>query len=145
MSKGRAMSKLVILAAVVTCILVSSSWLRAMQPAPGQCLHGSSEQSNDRIRRDQALRLVEQINRAESLDVSAPRYRRYRPLDQLGNLPSTPAGFRLQFLIDGSTYSVSLKDTRDACNFAIFSDQDQMIYQATARGGNARVVPADIP
>jgi hypothetical protein len=139
------MSKLVILAGVVTCILVSSSWLRAAQPAPGQCLHGSSEQSNDRVRREQALRLVEQINRAESLEMNAPRHRRYRPLDQLGSLPPTPAGFHLQFLTDGSTYSVSLKDTRDACNYAIFSDQDQSMYQATARGGSARVVPADIP
>jgi hypothetical protein len=139
------MLKPIIFAVVIAGILTSSSWLKAMQPAPGQCLHGSSEQSNDRVRREQALRLVEQINRAESLDVSAPRHRRYRPLDQLGNLPPTPAGFRLQFLTDGSTYSVSLKDTRDACNYAIFSDQDQAIYQATARGGNARVVPADIP
>jgi hypothetical protein len=140
------MSKPIIVAAVLTGVLASSSWLRAVQPAaPGQCLHGSSEQSIDRARREQALRVVEQINRAESLDVSAPRHRKYRPLDQLGNIPSTPAGFRLQFLTDGSTYSVSLKDTRDACNFAIFSDQDQVIYQATARGGNARVVPADIP
>jgi hypothetical protein len=139
------MSKPIILAAAVISVLASSSWLRAVQPTPGQCLHGSSEQSNDRVRREQALRLVEQINRAESLDVSAPRHRRYRPLDQLGNIPPTPAGFRLQFLTDGSTYSVSLKDTRDACNYAVFSDQDQVIYQATARGGNARVVPADIP
>jgi hypothetical protein len=139
------MLKPIIFAVAIAGILTSSSWLKAMQPAPGQCSHGSSEQSNDRVRREQALRLVEQINRAESLDVSAPRHRRYRPLDQLGNLPPTPAGFRLQFLTDGSTYSVSLKDTRDACNYAIFSDQDQAIYQATARGGNARVVPADIP
>src|SRR4029450_11202138 len=139
------MSKPIILAAAVISVLISSSWLRAVQPTPGQCLHGSSEQTNDRVRREQALRLVEQINRAESLDVSAPRHRRYRSLDQLGNIPPTPAGFRLQFLTDGSTYSVSLKDTRDACNYAIFSDQDQAIYQATARGGNARVVPADIP
>jgi hypothetical protein len=139
------MTKPIILAAVLAVILASSSWLRAVQPAPGQCLHGSSEQSNDRVRREQALRLVEQINRGESLDVSAPRHRKYRALDQLGNIPPTPAGFRLQFLTDGSTYSVLLKDTRDACNYAVFSDQDQMIYQATARGGNARVVPADIP
>jgi hypothetical protein len=139
------MSKLIIHVVVVTGVLASSSWLRAVQPTPGQCLHGSSEQSNDRVRREQALRLVEKINRAEGLDVSAPRHRRYRPLDQLGNIPPTPAGFRLQLLTDGATYSVSLKDARDACNYAVFSDQDQVIYQATARGGNARVVPADIP
>lgn len=140
------MSKPLILVAALTAGMVSSSSLRAVQPAPGaQCLHGSSEQSTDRVRREQALRLVDQINRAESLDVSAPRHRRYRPLDQLGNVPPTPAGFWLQFLTDGSTYAVSLKDMRDACNYAIFSDQEQVIYQATARGGNARVVPADIP
>src|SRR5262245_2218629 len=145
MHERRAMSKLIILVAVVVTVLASSSRLRAVQPAPGQCLHGSSEQSNDRVRREQALRLVEQINRAENADLSAPRHRKHRPLDQLGTFPPAPAGFRLQFLTDGATYSVSLKDTRDACNYAIFSDQDQTIYQATARGGNARVVPADIP
>jgi hypothetical protein len=140
------MSKPLMLVAALTVCMVSSSSLRAVQSAPGaQCLHGPSEQSNDRIRREQALRLIEEINRAESRDTSAPRHRRYRPLDQLGNIPPTPAGFRLQFLTDGSTYSVSLKDTRDVCNYAIFSDQDQAIYQATARGENPRIVPADIP
>src|SRR5215831_16135601 len=99
------MSKPITLAVVLTCIVFSSSWLRAVQPAPAQCLHGSLEQSNDRARREQALKLVEQINRAESVDLSAPRHRRYRPLDQLGNIPPAPAGFRLQFLTDGSTYS----------------------------------------
>jgi hypothetical protein len=116
------------------------------QLLPAPCLHGSSEQANQRMRREQAIRAAQQINRAE-LDGPAvlPSQRRaYRPLAQLPNVPPVPAGFRLQFYTDGATYTFSLKDTRDRCEFAIFSDQDQGIYQATPRTG-VQVVPAEIP
>jgi len=116
------------------------------QLLPAPCLHGSSEQANQRMRREQALKMAQQINRAE-LDGPAvlPSQRRaYRPLAQLPTVPPVPAGFRLQFYTDGATYTFSLKDTRDRCEFAIFSDQDQGIYQATPRTG-VQIVPAEIP
>jgi hypothetical protein len=114
------------------------------QLLPAPCLHGSSEQANQRTRREQALKMAQQINRAErsgpALLPSQPRA--YRPFAQLRNVPPAPAGFRLQFYTDGATYTFSLKDTLDRCEFAIFSDQDQGIYQATPRTG-VQIVPAD--
>ena len=88
--------------------------------------------------------MADEINRAEAFGSGSPRNRRYRPLDQLGSLPPTPAGFRLQFYTDGPTYTFSLKDTTDPCNYAIFSDQARAIYQATAKAA-VRIVPAEIP
>jgi hypothetical protein len=117
------------------------------QLLPAPCLHGSTEQANQRMRREQALKMAQQINRAErngpAVLPSQPR-RDYRPFAELANVPPTPAGFRLQFYTDGATYAFSLKDTRDRCEFAIFSDQDQGIYQATPRTG-VQIVPADTP
>jgi hypothetical protein len=41
-----------------------------------------------------------------------------------------PAGFRAQLTTDGTTYSFSVKDTVDACHFALFSDEQGVIYTA---------------
>jgi hypothetical protein len=109
------------------------------------CLHGPSEQPDQQTRREQALKMAQQINRAEhgGPALLPPQTRReYRPFAQLPNLPSTPSGFRMQFYTDGATYAFSLKDTLDRCKFAIFSDQDEGIYQATPRSG-VQVVPVE--
>jgi hypothetical protein len=142
------MVKHIVLAAVflgVTGPLPAPSFAQGRAQLPAACLHGPSEQANQRARREQALKMAEQINQAEhggpALLPSQPR-REYRPFAQLPNMPPTPAGFRLQFHTDGATYTFSLKDTLDRCEFAIFSDQDQGLYQATPRTG-ARLVPAD--
>ena len=137
------MAKQVVVLVILSMGLVRSpSSLQATQSAQGaRCLHGSSEQPNERIRREQALRMAEQINRAEGFGVGSPRNRRYLPFDRLTDVPATPAGFRLQFHTDGPTYTFSLKDTTDLCHYAIFSDQDQGIYQATTTTG-VRIVPA---
>jgi len=84
----------------------------------------------------QAIELAEAIYSAERRGIvprPRPRQDTYRPLDQLNNLPATPSGFRLQFHTDGMTYSVSLKDTLDGCQYAVFSDQDGYIYEGTPR------------
>jgi hypothetical protein len=105
------------------------------------CLHDPSEQANQRLRREQALQLAQRINLAQAI-IIGPRTNqpRYRPLDQLANLPPTPAGFVLHFHTDGTTYMFSLKDSLDPCDYAVFSDQDKRIYEATPRTG-ASVVP----
>ena len=41
-----------------------------------------------------------------------------------------PEGFRAPLTTDGTTYSFSVKDTVDACQFAVFSDQQGVIYTA---------------
>src|SRR5262245_64872861 len=90
-----------------------------------RCLHGPDEQPVDRARREQAVRMARQINRAENAasfrGPSQPRT--YRPLDDPRmapfDIPSTPPGFKLQFYTDGETYAFSVKDTRDRCGFAV--------------------------
>ena len=140
------MAKQIMLPAVVMFLTASHSLVRADESAQlaRPCLHGRLEQPNDRARREQAVKVAQQINRAESAGpVQLPgEPRRYRPLDQLQNVPPTPRGFRLQFYTDGVTYTFSLKDTLDSCQYAIFSDQDQAIYEALPRMG-ARIVPVE--
>jgi hypothetical protein len=114
----------------------------ARPQAPSACLHGSSEMPAQKTRRDQALAFAQKLNREEN--VPAPT-RIYRPLEQLQNLPPTPAGFKLQFYTDGSTYTFYLLDTRDTCHYAVFSNQNQWVYEATPRWAGARVLPTDIP
>jgi hypothetical protein len=115
-----------------------------------RCLHGQDEQPTDRSRREQAVRVARLINRAEgSVSFRGSLPRRYLPLDDprvaYFAIPSAPEGFRLQFYTDGEGYAFSLKDTRDRCGFAVFSDQDNRIYEAVPMQANAQVLPAEIP
>jgi hypothetical protein len=85
------------------------------------------------LRREKALDLAADINRAQGLSrrFGAPPGRgSYRPLDQLSNVPEAPEGFRVQLHTDGTSYSFSIKDERDPCGYAVFSDQSADIYQA---------------
>src|SRR4029450_6167434 len=114
-------------------ILFALSLSASAVPAVAQnlaqnCLHGSDETAANRARRQQAVQYAAKVNAAEG--VSVPRLQKYRPLDELPNLPALPAGFDIQFHTDGLTYTFSLKDTRDACHYAIFSDQDKLLYEA---------------
>ena len=114
--------------------------------APPRCLHGSDERPNHRTRREQALTLAQQIHRAENPGPTVvPPGRTFRPLDQLTNLPPTPDGFNVQLTTDGATYAFSIKDTLDPCRYAVFSDQELSLYEATARREGVSVRPADIP
>jgi hypothetical protein len=143
--------QLALVALLTDLMAVPSSFSAAVpvQPAPlpARCLHGPSEQPSHRMRREQALAMAQQINRAESNSLgqlpSIPK--RYRPFAQLENVPAAPADFKLQFYTDGPTYTFSLKDTLDACQYAIFSDQDKGIYQATVERVGVRVLPAETP
>ena len=104
------------------------------------CLHGQNETSEHAARREKAIKVAHAINAAEVVTVgpqsSRPKYRRPGDL----NLPPLPQGFALQFNTDGVTYNFSIKDTLDACHFAVFSDQDKLVYTATPLSG-ARIVP----
>jgi len=97
-----------------------------------QCLHDQLETQANRVRREKALELAEDINRAQGVArrFGARGQGEYKPLDQLMNLPDVPEGFRVQLHTDGTTYSFSIKDTRDACGYAVFSDQGLDIYEA---------------
>jgi hypothetical protein len=142
------MSKQTLLLTLFVGAIVSPSSTSAVQRGQqaAQCLHGQSETPGQRARREEALAVATQINRAEQAGPTLPRQpRTYRPLADLWNVPPTPAGFRLQFHTDGRTYAFSLKDTMDSCHYAIFSDQDLWIYEATPRRTGVRVVPAEVP
>ena len=125
-------------------ILVALSLSASAVPAVAQnlaqnCLHGSDETAANRARRQQAVQYAARVNAAEGMSV--PRLQKYRPLDELPNLPALPAGFDIQFHTDGLTYTFSLKDTRDACHYAIFSDQDKLLYEAIPSKGEPTFVP----
>ena len=55
--------------------------------------------------------------------------RRYGRIADLG-IAAEPDGFRAQMTTDGTTYSFSVKDTVDACHFALFLDEQGVIYTA---------------
>jgi len=57
------MGNWIALAALLIGLIVSPSTPFAQ--VPPRCLHGPSEQPNQRTRREQALKLAEEINRAE--------------------------------------------------------------------------------
>jgi len=123
--------------AFAAMLAVPAAWSSAQPAQPARCLHGPSEAPNQKTRREDARRVVEAINRAENGGPAViPGQRRtYRALDQLGNLPQAPAGFKTQLNTDGSTYTVSLRDVQDACHFTIFSDQEMWVYEATPQNG----------
>lgn len=119
---------------VAVGLFVGSVGSFAQEPRLLPCLHPQSETPAQRVRRQQALKVAHEINLAEAAFRPKPNFREqptYRPLKELPNIPSVPAGFRMQFYTDGPTYTFSMKDTFDACEYAIFSDQDQGIYEST--------------
>ena len=126
--------------AFVTTVLLSG----AAMPAWAQdCLHVQNETAEDRTRREQALQFARRLNAAQHMMLPSPQGPRYRQPDELRNLPPVPLGFQLQFHTDGRTYSFSLKDMRDNCRFAVFSDQDGLVYAATPQQPSPTIIPLD--
>lgn len=108
------------------------------------CLHGSTETPAQKAKRDAAIQLATRLNVAQGVILGpGPQNRRYRPLEELANIPPTPQGFELQFYTDGGTYSFSIKDRLDPCRYVVFSDRDKYLYEAVARTGPAVLVPLD--
>ena len=105
-----------------------------------QCLHDEPETSANRTRRERAVEWAHQINAAQA-KMFGPRGGRnsYVPLDRLFNLPQAPEGFKLQFHVEQDTYAFSIKDTRDPCLYAVFSDQRGDVDEATPAGLTPRM------
>jgi len=93
-----------------------------------ECLHGSSEVPTELALRQAALRFARQVNTVESSVYNQEH--RYRGVNELPGVSAPPEGFRAQLSTDGTSYTFSIKDTRDFCHFAYFSDQMGMIYTA---------------
>ena len=117
--------------ALTALFLLSGPSLASAQDR--QCLHDQLETRANRTRREKALELADEINRAQGVARrfgARPGQGPYKPLDELFNLPDTPEGFRVQLHTDGTSYTFSIKDTRDPCGYAVFSDQSLDIYEA---------------
>jgi hypothetical protein len=97
-----------------------------MQPAT--CDPNAPPTDEQIARRRLAIAAARQINTAEA-KVSAAN-KRYVPLGELSGV-SIPEGFEAQVSTDGTSYTFSIKDSQDACKFAVFSDQKGLIYSAT--------------
>lgn len=119
-------------------LVLAGNPLMAQRPAQRSCLHGELESAMDRARRQQAIDYAIKINAAEAFGAVAPRA--YRPLEQL-NLPPVPAGFNVQLVTDARSYTFSVKDTRDPCSYAVFSDQDRLIYEGVPKTDVGGIVP----
>jgi hypothetical protein len=116
---------------LLACVLVLAGTGSAFAQT---CLHGADETPANKTRREEALQVAVRINAQQAMSLSPnPRQRRYRPLQELSNIPAVPTGFDLQFHTDGQTYVFSLKDRLDPCGYAIFSDQDRGVYEALPR------------
>ena len=123
-----------------TTLMLAGTPLLAQGPLPRACLHSDLESNADRTRRMQAIDYVTKVNLAEGARGLVPRG--YRPLEELPALPAVPPGFAVQFHNDDRSYTISLKDTRDACHYAVFSDQDRLVYEAVPRtDSGATLVP----
>ena len=105
-------------------------------PADGQglpirtsgCLHDQGETAPQRGRREGALGYLKAINTAQGALVQ--RSKRYGTIQQLGTLPPVPEGFVVRLYSDAEGYLVSIKDDRDPCRYALFSDNSGHVYEA---------------
>lgn len=109
-------------------LLALSGWAPAAGQKPG-CLHGPSETPVQSARRQAAIRLARELIAIEA--AANQQAQSYYALSDLPGLPATPDGFRVQLSTDGASYTFAIKDTLDACRFALFSDQEGVIYSAT--------------
>jgi hypothetical protein len=108
------MLKYVLAVGLVGAISVSTGSQEAGCPAEPQ-------------RRQAAVRFAREVNTAQARFQA--QNKRYGQLSDL-SVGGEPDGFRAQLTTDGTMYGLSVKDTVDACHFALFSDQQGLIYTA---------------
>ena len=78
-------------------------------------------------RRLAAVTYARLLNSEEARFFFVPQ--RYGSMVELG-VSAAPDGFQVQLSTDGTSYTFSIKDTLDACHWALFSDQQGLIYTA---------------
>lgn len=105
-----------------------------------ECLHRSGESSDQRARREAAIRYLETVHAAQA--ASHQTHGRYLPLIEASGIDRTPVGFLPRLLFDRWAYLISLKDFFDPCGFTLFSDERGVIYEAypTATTGSAPAI-----
>jgi len=114
--------------AAAMVMIVAGVLLAATSADVPQCLHDARESIDQRVRRQAAVRYLRQVNTAQT------RLRQERktfvPLAEAAGSDSTPFGFVPRLTFDRWSYTVILKDVLDPCGFSLFSDQDNVIYEA---------------
>lgn len=127
---------------MLALVIIALGLLAAADTARAQqCLHTQLETAEDRVRRERAIEFARRVNAAQAMP--APRGPRYRALEELPLLPPVPDGFELQFHTDGRSYTLSLKDRRDPCRFAVFTDQEGAVYAAVPQPRRGIIIPLD--
>ena len=126
-----AMSIVVVVVTIGGVLFAQRSNTQALNGrAAAVCRHGEDESPANRTQRLQALALASAINRAEGQQ--AQQTRRYAPLSALGTLPAAPQDFTLKLYADTDGYVAVLKDGRDPCRYAIFTEQSGHIYETSS-------------
>jgi hypothetical protein len=119
------MQKLALALIVASFAAISGATFAQRQP----CLHGPSETPDQMARRRAALSYTRQVNTAEAAVFA--RTGTYLRLPELVGPSDVPDGFVAQLSTDGTTYTFSVKDATDTCQFAFFSDQIGVIFTAS--------------
>ncbi len=115
---------------VVALLLLAAARSSVAVPAAGAqapaCLHGDGETPIEMARRRAAVAFMRAVNTAQSRVYAAAKT--YRAMSELPNLPAVPEGFTALLAATADVYAAAVKDTRDPCGFALFSDQTGLIY-----------------
>jgi hypothetical protein len=112
---------------IAACVL--SAWTLVTAAAATQdqpCLHGDDETPGERARRRAAVLFLRAVNTAQARARGSAGS--YQMLTDLPDLPPMPDGFTAILAADVDVYAAALKDTRDPCRYALFSDQTGLIY-----------------
>lgn len=98
-------------------------------PAQAQrCLHGVTESAGERSRRQAAVRFVEELN---SVQVRQHQQQgRYAALSEVRETSSAPVGFVPRLIFDRFGYLLKVTDLFDPCGFALFSDEQGVVFEA---------------
>ena len=107
----------------VAAVLLAFTGAGEAQP----CLHGPDESESQRRRVSAAIAFIREVSEAQ-----ARIYRQrdtYVALSDAVSVARVPVGFVPRLRFDRWSYGIMLKDSLDSCGFALFSDQEGVIYE----------------
>ena len=102
--------------------------LLVVSSATAQDCRPKGDQAYSQQRREAAVRYLELLHAAELQ--SQTERGRFAPLNDLPGLVSAPVGFVPRLVLDQWRYMVRLTDLFDPCGFALFLDDQGVIYEA---------------
>lgn len=93
-----------------------------------QCLHRGDESTAERLRRQAAVDFVVELNAAQTRQQRETG--RYASLAEVRQSANAPLGFVPRLVVDRFGYMVKVIDMFDPCQFALFSDERGVVYEA---------------